>query len=58
MVKQKPTQPDTTERLRRLIQKEPGITGDKAAERLGISSQRVYQIAKEAGFKRLWSVGP
>lgn len=45
------------DRLKKLIQKDPDISGEDAAKKLGVSKQRIYQIAKQAGFKRLWSVG-
>lgn len=45
------------DRLKKIIKKEPDISGEDAAKKLGVSKQRVYQIAKQAGFKRLWNVG-
>lgn len=45
------------DRLKKLLQKEPDISGEDAAKKLGVSKQRIYQIAEKAGFKRLWNVG-
>lgn len=50
-------QKSAAERLKKIIKKEPHISGADAAKKLGVSKQRVYQIAEKAGFKRLWDVG-